>query len=163
MKRVHRNLGREEVEGLRTRLAELVPIESASIPELLKMMRLVARKSQAEYARMCGVAPRVLTNIESEVGSPTVETLGKLLRPFGFRVGVVMDPERSRDVVGETTESRGARDQPTGRDVRTPSARSASSVVSEPSRYSRSKSSDSMPTRESALARALRKSRQERG
>lgn len=130
MKRVHRNLGREEVESLRARLAELVPMESASIPELLKMMRLVARKSQAEYARMCGVAPRVLTNIESEVGSPTVETLGKLLRPFGFRVGVVIDPQRSRDIVSETTEPRGVPGQPTAR--------------------------------ESALARALRKSRQGR-
>jgi len=130
MKRVHRNLGREEVESLRARLAELVPMESASIPELLRMMRLVARKSQAEYARMCGVAPRVLTNIESEVGSPTVETLGKLLRPFGFRVGVVIDPQRGRDVAGETGQ------------------------------YFRRKSSDSTPLHESALARALRKSRQ---
>jgi len=131
MKRVHRNLGREEVERLRARLAELVPMESASIPDLLKMMRLVARKSQAEYARMCGVAPRVLTNIESEVGSPTVETLGKLLRPFGFRVGVVIDPQRSRDVVGDTAEPRGVPGQP--------------------------------GAGESALGRALRKSRQGRG
>jgi transcriptional regulator with XRE-family HTH domain len=65
-------------------------MESAGVAELLRMMRLIVRKSQAEYARMCGVAPRVLTNIEGGVGSPTVETLEKLLRPFGFQVGVVM-------------------------------------------------------------------------
>ena len=58
--------------------------------ELLRIMRLIARKSQAEYAQMCDVAPRVLAKIEGGTGSPTVETLGKLLRPFGFRVGVVM-------------------------------------------------------------------------
>jgi len=90
MKRVHRNLSRNEVEGLRERLAKLVPMESASVAELLRMMRLITRKSQVEYARMCGVAPRVLTNIEGGIGSPTVETLEKLLRPFGFQVGVVM-------------------------------------------------------------------------
>jgi transcriptional regulator with XRE-family HTH domain len=96
VKRVHRNLSRDEVEKLRERLTALVPIESASIPELLRMMRLIARKSQAEYAHMCGVAPRVLANIEGGVGSPTVETLGKLLRPFGYRVGVVMDADPGR-------------------------------------------------------------------
>jgi transcriptional regulator with XRE-family HTH domain len=91
VKRVHRNLSRDEVENLREQLTARVPIESASIPELLRMMRLIARKSQAEYAHMCGVAPRVLANIEGGAGSPTVETLGKLLRPFGYRVGVVME------------------------------------------------------------------------
>jgi transcriptional regulator with XRE-family HTH domain len=96
VKRVHRNLSRDEVEALRERLTSLVPIESASIPELLRMMRLIARKSQTEYARMCGVAPRVLASIEGGIGSPTVETLGKLLRPFGYRVGVVMDAGASR-------------------------------------------------------------------
>ena len=90
MIRVHRSLSRDEVESLRERLSELVPMESASVAELLRMMRLITRKSQAEYARMCGVAPRVLTNIEGGVASPTVETLEKLLRPFGFQVGVVM-------------------------------------------------------------------------
>lgn len=90
MKRVHRNLPREEVELLRKRLAELVPEARADIPDILRTMRLIARKSQVEYAQLCGVAPRVLANIELGKGSPTTETLGKLLRPFGFRVGVVM-------------------------------------------------------------------------
>jgi transcriptional regulator with XRE-family HTH domain len=96
VKRVHRNLSRDEVEALRERLAALVPAENAGVAELLRMMRLIARKSQAEYAQMCGVAPRVLANIESGTGSPTVETLGKLLRPFGYRVGVVMDSGERR-------------------------------------------------------------------
>lgn len=98
MKRVHRNLSRDEVEALRARLASLVPVSSANVAELLRMMRLITRKSQAEYARMCGVAPRVLANIEKGNGSPTVETLGKLLRPFGYRVGVVRDSVHSWDI-----------------------------------------------------------------
>jgi transcriptional regulator with XRE-family HTH domain len=55
-------------------------------------MRLITRKSQAEYARFCGVAPRVLADLEAGKGSPRVETLDKLLRPFGFQVGVVAKP-----------------------------------------------------------------------
>jgi transcriptional regulator with XRE-family HTH domain len=130
MKRVHRNLTRDEVEALRDQLTSLVPNESASVAELLRMMRLIARKSQAEYARMCGVAPRVLANIEGRVGSPSVETLGKLLRPFGYRVGVVMDPEYSR-----------------GSELDTPE-------------YSKGKSA---AVAESALGRALQKSRRREG
>jgi len=93
MRRVHRNLSRDEVESLRKELATLVPRESADIPRLMRTMRLIARKSQIEYARMCNVAPRVLTDIEAGKGSPTVETLGKLLKPFGYRVGVVSAPD----------------------------------------------------------------------
>ena len=89
MQRVHRNLSRDEVEMLRRELFELVPKARADIPQLMRIMRLIARKSQAEYARLCGVAPRVLANIESGKGSPTLETLEKLLKPFGYRIGVV--------------------------------------------------------------------------
>jgi transcriptional regulator with XRE-family HTH domain len=98
MQRVHRNLSREEVESLRSRLADLIPHQRADVPQLLRLMRMITRKSQAEYAQFCGVAPRVLAKIEAGEGRPTVETLEKLLRPFGCRVGVVMpapDEERS--------------------------------------------------------------------
>jgi DNA-binding XRE family transcriptional regulator len=89
MQRVHRNLPRDKVELLRQELADLVPKGNTDLPRLMRIMRLIARKSQREYAQLCGVAPRVLVNIESGKGSPTVETLEKLLRPFGYRVGVV--------------------------------------------------------------------------
>jgi transcriptional regulator with XRE-family HTH domain len=108
MKRVHRNLSRDEVEALRERRTALVPAENASVAELLRMMRLIARKSQTEYARMCGVAPRVLANIEGGAGSPTVETLGKLVRPFGYRVGVVMDGGESDRPPSETPKATGS-------------------------------------------------------
>lgn len=97
MRRVHRNLSRDEVEALRAELARLVPRASASIPQLLRTMRLITRKSQAEYAALCDVAPRVLADIEAGKGSPTMETLEKLLRPFGFRVGVVAPSEEEGD------------------------------------------------------------------
>jgi predicted transcriptional regulator len=89
MQRVHRNLTRDEVEALRKELLSLVPQASADIPQLMRIMRLIARKSQIEYAKLCEVAPRVLADIEAGKGSPTVETLEKLLRPFGYRVGIV--------------------------------------------------------------------------
>lgn len=93
MQRVHRNLSRDEVESLRKELASLVPQASADIPQLMRTMRLITRKSQIEYAKLCGVAPRVLADIEAGKGSPTLETLQKLLRPFGYSVGIVAPTE----------------------------------------------------------------------
>jgi putative transcriptional regulator len=98
VQRVHRNLSREEIQALRDELTDLVPQAREDIPQLLRTMRLITRKSQAEYAQLCGVAPRVLANIEAGTGSPTVETLGKLLRPFGYRVGVVAVPPEPADL-----------------------------------------------------------------
>lgn len=89
MQRVHRNLSRDDVESLRKELLTLVPRASADIPRLMRTMRLITRKSQLEYAKLCDVAPRVLADIEAGKGSPTVETLERLLRPFGYRVGIV--------------------------------------------------------------------------
>lgn len=96
MQRVHRNLSREEVESLRKELLNLVPRASADIPRLMRTMRLITRKSQIEYAKLCEVAPRVLADIEAGKGSPTVETLEKLLRPFGYRVGIVAPVDDNR-------------------------------------------------------------------
>jgi putative transcriptional regulator len=106
MQRVHRNLSRDEIEALRNQLTGLVPKARADIPHLLRMMRLITRKSQAEYARFCGVAPRVLAKIEAGTGSPTVETLGKLLRPFGYRVGVVAESPDGDGVVAPNRTTR---------------------------------------------------------
>lgn len=92
MQRVHRQLTRDEVEALREKLASLVPEARASIPEILKTLRFITRKSQAEYAALCGVSQRALASIEAGNADPTTRTLEKLLRPFGFTVGVVSLP-----------------------------------------------------------------------
>ncbi|NOU27608.1 MAG: helix-turn-helix transcriptional regulator [Polyangiaceae bacterium] len=52
------------------------------------MMRKIASKTQAAYAAMVGVSPRVLMDFERGAGNPTLETLQKLLRPFGLELGV---------------------------------------------------------------------------
>jgi transcriptional regulator with XRE-family HTH domain len=124
MQRVHRSLSRDEVEALREKLAALVPEAKAAIPELLRMMRLITRKSQAEYALLCGVAPRVLADVEAGRRSPRVETLEKLFRPFGYRVGVVTGPEVSPEArrltqrYGTRTKRKPARQSPEPRSVK---------------------------------------------
>jgi XRE family transcriptional regulator, regulator of sulfur utilization len=89
MQRVRRSVTRDEVEQLREQLTKLVPQAQASLPELIRLMRQIVRKSQSEYAKLCGVAPRALADIEAGRGSPRVDTLEKLLKPFGYGIGVV--------------------------------------------------------------------------
>jgi DNA-binding XRE family transcriptional regulator len=89
MKRVHRNLAREEIEALRKELASLVPECPEDIPAVLRRMRIIVKLSQSEYARLCRVSPGTLSKIEAGVADPSISTLEKLLKPFGFTVGVV--------------------------------------------------------------------------
>lgn len=98
MKRVRRGLTRDEVESLRRSLETRAASGETDIGTMIRDMRLVMRKSQAEYARTCGVAPRVLSSIESGEGNPGFRTVEKLLAPFGFRLGVVAsgpEPEKA--------------------------------------------------------------------
>lgn len=93
MKRVHRSLTREEIASLRKELASLIPERKEEIPAVLRRMRFITKLSQAEYARLCHVSLGTLSNIEAGVTDPSVSTLEKLLKPFGFTVGVVRNPE----------------------------------------------------------------------
>jgi DNA-binding XRE family transcriptional regulator len=92
-RRVTRALDKGQVDALRENLMALVPESRARIGDLVRMMRLAARCSQKEYAKLCDVSPRVLMAVEAGNTNVHVETLEKLLGPFGYRVGVVRDVE----------------------------------------------------------------------
>jgi ribosome-binding protein aMBF1 (putative translation factor) len=89
LKRVHRNLSKDQVDALRRDLAQTVPIAHASIAQLVRTMRLATRRSQNEYAQLCGVAPRVLKRIEAGELHVQLESLEKLIKPFGYAIGLV--------------------------------------------------------------------------
>lgn len=92
-KRVTRALTKSQIETLRESLLTMVPESQAQIGALVRTMRLASRCSQKEYAKVCDVSPRVLMAVEAGSHKVHVETLEKLLRPFGYRVGVVRTVE----------------------------------------------------------------------
>jgi transcriptional regulator with XRE-family HTH domain len=66
-----------------------------SLGQAVRRMRKITGMSQKAYAeRIVGIAPRILAEIELDKGNPTVETLNKVGRPFGYTVGFV--PHRRR-------------------------------------------------------------------
>jgi transcriptional regulator with XRE-family HTH domain len=75
-------------EAKRAELYERAARGDLGLVEAVRMMRKIASKTQAAYAAMVGVSPRVLMDFERGVGNPTLETLQKLLRPFGLELGV---------------------------------------------------------------------------
>lgn len=63
--------------------------EIADLPETVRRMRKSISLTQTEYAKLAGVAPRVLMDLERGAGNPTLKTLEKLAAPFGLRVGLL--------------------------------------------------------------------------
>lgn len=61
-----------------------------TLGQATRRMRLIVGLSQTEYAeRVLKIYPRVLMEIEKDRGNPTLETLEKIARPFGLRVGFI--------------------------------------------------------------------------
>jgi DNA-binding XRE family transcriptional regulator len=75
-------------EALRHELRLRIDAGDIGLVEAVRMMRKIAGKTQAEYARLVGIAPRVLIDFERGVGNPTLRTLAKILAPFGLELGV---------------------------------------------------------------------------
>jgi DNA-binding XRE family transcriptional regulator len=79
---------KEERAALRRELYARVDRGEVGLVEAIKTMRKIIAKTQVEYARLVGVSPRILKEIERGVGNPTLDTLRKILRPFRLDVGV---------------------------------------------------------------------------
>jgi transcriptional regulator with XRE-family HTH domain len=86
---------KEPRNALRTELYERVARGDIGLVEALRTMRKIAGKTQAQYAQLVGVSPRVLIDFERGVGNPTFKTLEKLLRPFGLELTVRRTPRAS--------------------------------------------------------------------
>ena len=83
---------KEDRATLRTQLYERSKSADLGLVEAVKMMRKIAGKTQAEYATLVGVSPRVLIDFERGVGNPTVKTLEKMLGPFHLELTVRRRP-----------------------------------------------------------------------
>lgn len=61
----------------------------------VKRMRRIVGLSQADYAKLIGLSPRVVIDFERGVGNPTLRTLEMLGRPFGLEVVYLHRPTAS--------------------------------------------------------------------
>ena len=61
-----------------------------TIGQSVRAMRRISGMSQKEFAhKIIGISTRVLAEIERDTANPTVESLNKIGRVFGYEVGFV--------------------------------------------------------------------------
>jgi ribosome-binding protein aMBF1 (putative translation factor) len=86
----HRVLPSEELEAKRAELRKALREGRLSIGQTVREMRRLTGLTQKEYAeRVAKVFPRVLMEIERGTANPTLETLERLAKPWGWKVGFV--------------------------------------------------------------------------
>ncbi|HVH44927.1 MAG TPA: helix-turn-helix transcriptional regulator [Labilithrix sp.] len=90
--RPRRVSSKERRRALREELYERIARGDISLVDAVKTMRKVAGRSQADYAKLVGVSPRILIELERGIGNPTIKTLAKILAPFDLEVGVRRRP-----------------------------------------------------------------------
>jgi len=85
-----RKLTNQEVTQAKQQLMDDIESGELSLGQAVRRMRLITGKSQKDFAKnIIGISPRVLAEIERGVANPTVDTLNKIGRPFGYSVGFV--------------------------------------------------------------------------
>jgi DNA-binding XRE family transcriptional regulator len=83
-----------ELETSRAALRQALREGRLSIGQAVREMRHLTGLTQKEYAeRVAGIFPRVLMEIERGTANPTLETLERLAKPWGWTVGFVPPPE----------------------------------------------------------------------
>ncbi len=83
-----RKLTNEEVTQAKQQLMDDIERGELSLGQAVRRMRLITGKSQKDFAQtIIGISPRILAEIERGVANPTIGTLNKIGRPFGYKVG----------------------------------------------------------------------------
>jgi putative transcriptional regulator len=85
---------KEEIRARRAELAELARDGDLRLPEAIVTMRRALGMSQQQFAKLFRLTRRQLAEIEGGKANPTVQTLERIGKAFGFRVGFV--PSRAR-------------------------------------------------------------------
>lgn len=80
----------EETTLAKQQLRASIDQGEISIGQAVRCMRKISGLNQKDYAKkIIGISPRVLAGIERDVANPTLETLNKIGRPFGYTTGFI--------------------------------------------------------------------------
>lgn len=80
----------EEIRQEKEALFADIEAGRLTVGQATRRMRKIVGLTQSEYAeKVLKIYPRVLMEIEKDRGNPTYETLEKIAKPFGLKVGFV--------------------------------------------------------------------------
>tara|TARA_R110002167_G_scaffold312023_2_gene517750 strand:- start:25 stop:288 length:264 start_codon:yes stop_codon:yes gene_type:complete len=61
-----------------------------TLGQATRQMRKIVGMTQKDYAKkVLGITPRILMAIENDKGNPTLDTLKKIAKPFGYEIGFI--------------------------------------------------------------------------
>ena len=80
----------ENTTELKKELRRAIDAGELTIGQATRRMRKIVGMTQKEYAeKILKLTPRILVAIENDRGNPTLATLRKIGKPFGYDVGFV--------------------------------------------------------------------------
>lgn len=80
----------ENTTLLKQELREALQAGELTLGQATKRMRKIVGMTQEEFAKtVLKITPRILVAIENDRGNPTLATLNKIAKPFGYDVGFV--------------------------------------------------------------------------
>jgi transcriptional regulator with XRE-family HTH domain len=107
-----RRPSREEIRERRAAIAARARGAQLRLPEAIREIRHALGQSQEEFAKLFKLTLRQVKELESGQANPTVETLSRVGKAFGFKLGFVPQrgPEREPEIAEPEYE-----DQPVNR------------------------------------------------
>ncbi len=79
----------EQIQKRQQVISTIMQNPDWSISQISRYIRTELRLTLPEMAKICKVSIQTLQNIEAEQGNPTLQTVEKILNPFGFKLQVV--------------------------------------------------------------------------
>lgn len=76
-----------EIEDPRIQFYADVETGKLSLQDTVRAMCKILNMTQPEFAKLIGVAPRIIIDLERGVGNPTLKTLEKIGHPFRLNLG----------------------------------------------------------------------------
>ena len=90
---------REQTRELRRQLTARAAAGDLRIPGAMAEIRHALGLTQQQFAEVTGLTKRQVAEIETGKANPTLETLEKIGRLFGFAVGFVPRQDRDADLL----------------------------------------------------------------
>jgi DNA-binding XRE family transcriptional regulator len=84
-------------EQLKQELDQDLLSGNVSLEDAVRRIRKLTGMTQMQFAKELGIASRTYINIERGVGNPTVETLEKIGKPFGYALLFVPSSQVSEE------------------------------------------------------------------
>tara|TARA_R110002049_G_scaffold303839_1_gene498477 strand:+ start:52 stop:375 length:324 start_codon:yes stop_codon:yes gene_type:complete len=86
-------LTKDEIRAQRHEIHRKACDGELGLPEAVREMRQAIGFTQEKFAKSFGLTRKQVIELESGKGNPTLETLMKIGRPFGFQIGFVRNEE----------------------------------------------------------------------